>query len=197
MKKFFAILFILCFSLGQVQFLVSAQTADDADMINIRNDIEDKQAEINQLNQKIEEYKKKIAQKQKEAVNLQNQVGLLENRIAKTELDISAAEVEIDLVNAQLNELALQIEDTEGKLARNRQIMSDVLRKIENSDRAGNLEWIFGSRSLGDVMSNLANLGILSKDLQRVLDEAKKNREEIVNISTKQEAKKGERSANL
>ena len=64
--------------------------------------IEEKKANINDLNQQIQVYQKKIEEAQSQAVTLETELDLLQNRIGRTELQIRETTAQIDLINSEI-----------------------------------------------------------------------------------------------
>ncbi|OGL66482.1 hypothetical protein A2856_02205 [Candidatus Uhrbacteria bacterium RIFCSPHIGHO2_01_FULL_63_20] len=177
---------------------------DDAALageINELNDeIREKQAAVDQLQDRIETYKTQIAKKQAEAATLGDQVGLLENRVAKTELDIQSNEARISLVNGQIRVLDAETNAYEAQLERQKLLMAEIIRTMDASDGDLLLEAIFSSRSLADLFDQIQYLENVNDELSQALELAKATRDRLIATRTDTEGKRaklGELQASL
>ncbi|MBU1759171.1 peptidoglycan DD-metalloendopeptidase family protein [Patescibacteria group bacterium] len=158
-----------------------------ADDVNVLNDeIEEKRVQIEQINRKIDSYKEKIDAAQDEEITLFGEVALLENRIAKTELDIEATNMDIDAVQLEIAVLEHQISELEAKLERQRVILSNILRRINEYDDDTVLELVFGTESFSELFDQLRYLEEVNSDLDGALEEAKLTKE---NMETQQSSR--------
>lgn len=159
------------------------------DEINALNDaIQQKQQSIDQLNRQIDSYKDKIEQKQTQAATLYGELDLLDNRIAKTGLDIEAAEAEIDLVNAQMALIEQDIHDQEVVMARDRELVAEILQRIDVQDHSLPMQLVFGTDSFSEFFSTLEQLEAISTDLKDAVEAARASK---TNLLVKHEAQQG------
>lgn len=159
--------------------------------INALNDaIQAKQQSIDQLNRQIDSYKDKIEQKQSQAATLYGELDLLDNRIAKTELDIEAAEAEIDLVNAQISLIEQEIHELEDVMARDRELVAEILQRIDVQDHSLPMQLVFGTDSFSEFFSTLEQLEAVSTDLKDAVETARASK---ANLLGKHEAQQGKK----
>lgn len=161
------------------------------DEINALNDaIQLKQQSIDQLNRQIDSYKDKIEQKQSQAATLYGELDLLDNRIAKTELDIEAAEAEIDLVNAQISLIEQEIHDLEDVMARDRELVAEILQRINVQDHSLPMQLVFGTDSFSEFFNALEQLEAVSTDLKDAVETARASKSNLLEKHDAQEGKK-------
>lgn len=159
--------------------------------INALNDaIQAKQQSIDQLNRQIDSYRDKIEQKQAEEATLYGELDLLDNRIAKTELDIEAAEAEIDLVNAQISLIEQEIHELEDVMARDRELVAEILQRIDVQDHSLPMQLVFGTDSFSEFFSTLEQLEAVSTDLKDAVETARASK---ANLLEKHEAQQGKK----
>lgn len=163
------------------------------DEINALNDaIQQKQQSIDQLNRQIDSYKDKIEQKQSQAATLYGELDLLDNRIAKTELDIEAAEAEIDLVNAQIALIEDDIHNLEDVIERDRELVAEILQRIDVQDHSLPLQLLFGTDSFSEFFNALEQLEAVSTDLKDAVETAKVSKLSLLEKHDAQEGKKNQ-----
>lgn len=161
-----------------------------SEISSLKQEIEEKQSNIDHINSRINSYKEKIAEKQAESVSLNGELELLENRIMKTQLDILAAEEEIDSVNAEIRLIDAQISLLEIQLNKDRELLIDIIQKIQVHDNSLDIQLLFGSDSFSELFDQLQQLENVNDDLTKTLNRAKETQEELVNNRTSQEGKK-------
>ncbi len=171
----------------------SAQEDVVSDEIAALNDtISQKKDSIEQINRRIDGFKKKIQEKQVEKATLAVELELLDNRIAKTELEIEQAEEEIDLLNSEIALFNKQLAVLEQKLNQDRQLMSEVLQKIQIKDQEMPLKIFFGTESLSDLFDEAHALQTINGDLKRTLEKAKQSKAFVEEKRTAQQTKRNQ-----
>lgn len=171
----------LILPLGSINLFAAENDADDMNVLN--DEIEEKRVQIDQINRKIDSYKEKIEAAQGEEATLYGEVALLENRIAKAELDIEATGMDIEAVQLEIALLEHQISELEAQLERQRIILSNILRRINQYDEDSILDLVFGTDSFSDLFDQLRNLEEVNSDLEGALDQAKSAK---TNLETQQ-----------
>jgi septal ring factor EnvC (AmiA/AmiB activator) len=111
---------------------VWAETATPEEIRQLQSEIQNRKAQIETINQRLEDYKKKIAEYSKLASSLQNDIAILENEAAMTELDIAATQNAIEEENLHLSILDANIEDADTKLAKDKELLTELLLQLTN-----------------------------------------------------------------
>ncbi|HRH31987.1 MAG TPA: peptidoglycan DD-metalloendopeptidase family protein [bacterium] len=149
---------------------VFAATVTPNEITELQSEIQNRKAQIESINNKLEEYKKKIAEYSKKASSLQNDIAILENESAMTELDVAATQNSIEEENLHLSILDSNIEDADAKLARQKELLNDLLFEINKQDRQGGIfEMIIGARNFNDVFAAADQLQSVNSDLRKTL----------------------------
>lgn len=167
-----------------------AQEMSTQDIDALNGAIQEKQQSIDQLNRQIDSYKDKIDQKQTEEATLYNELDLLDNRIAKTELDIEAAEAQIDMVNVQISLIEQEMHDLEEIMAKDIELVAQILQEIETQDNTLPLQLLFGTDTFSEFFNTLEQLESVSSDLRKAVETA---RESKLRLSRKNEVQQGKK----
>lgn len=160
---------------------------DEELIIELNKNIEEKQKEIDELDNQVEQYKQNITAKQKEAATLANEILLINDRISKKEYEINTQEatierlvMEIDELNAEIEQKQLDILDTKVNLGR-------VINKIYQYDQKTLLEITLARATLSDYVTQVKYLENVQDGTKESLDFIKslkaslENKEKAVN----------------
>lgn len=163
---------------GSAAFVVRAEEPADATN-NLQSQINDREVRLEQVNRRINEYRTRIDQLQKTADSLAVEIDLFDNRIALANLDIEANHAEIDTVTDQIQILEMRIHGYEAELAKERALLSDILRHIQSYDNDVSLELIFGSDSFSELFGRLSQLETMNTELSESLQSAMRAKREV------------------
>lgn len=171
--------------------VVLAASVTPEEITELQSEIQNRKAQIETINGRLEEYKKKIAEYSKQASSLQNDIAILENEMAMTELDIAATQNAIEEENLHLAILDANIEDADTKLAREKDLLNELIFEINKQDKqGGTFELIIGARNFNDVFTAASELQSVNTDLRKTLVATQQTRDTL-------EDKKGEREQRL
>ncbi len=171
--------------------VVLAASVTPEEITELQSEIQNRKAQIETINGRLEEYKKKIAAYSKQASSLQNDIAILENEMAMTELDIAATQNAIEEENLHLAILDANIEDADTKLAREKDLLNELIFEINKQDKqGGTFELIIGARNFNDVFTAASELQSVNTDLRKTLVATQQTRDTL-------EDKKGEREQRL
>ncbi len=171
---------------GSAAFVVRAEEPMDATN-NLQGQINDREARLEQVNRRINEYRTRIDQLQKTADSLAVEIDLFDNRIALANLDIEANHAEIDTVTDQIQILEMRIHGYEAELAKERALLSDILRHIQSYDNDVSLELIFGSDSFSELFGRLSQLETMNTELSESLQSVMRAKREVETSRTEEE----------
>ncbi len=170
----------------------SALANESAEVTILNKDIEEKKQRASQIGGQIKEYQKKIAQKQAEGLSLKGELGILQNRIAQTELKIEETGVEMHIVNAEMAVIQNELMDLEQKLEVDKQMIADVLRKIQVQDQQLALKLFYGNDSFSEFFNTLQYLEQVNLDLNNTLENAKKSKMTALEKRSSKQSKMGQ-----
>lgn len=176
-KKFRLTLIISILSLFFYPFGIFAteytlQDVENAEVWQINQDINEKRAEIQELNKQVEVYKKNINAKQKELASLSNQVSTLDQSIAKINLEIQAAELEMETLNLKIENIQLKIQAKEREIADQKEIIAEVLRDLHiQQQKNSTLEILLLNDNFSDFIAELDRLESMQDGLVNEVDD--------------------------
>jgi len=192
MKKFVAIFLVLIVGLiFQPVFVFSENTGGNSEEIEQLNQaIAEKKERVAQLEKSIAEYKDKIKQKRLESVSLSNQMAILDNRIAQVELDMEATGEKLDSLTLEIKALGLQIEDKEVAIAKQKNMLGELIRTIHYNGSKSYIEVAATYNNFSDFYNQLQYLNTVEKDLGRNVRGLKLASAELEDKRTKTEERK-------
>ena len=163
-NKFLIAAFILTFSLPY--FLAFAQLSPEQERAQLEQ-------ELKALEEKIAQFDKDISRTEQEKRTLQNQIKAIRSRISQLDLQIRRS-------NIIIQDLGLQIQDTEGsidtttlKIDDEREKLSQVLKTIYAEDQKSLLEVLLAEKSLSVFFDNLMALETLNQRNHELLQDIK------------------------
>jgi murein DD-endopeptidase MepM/ murein hydrolase activator NlpD len=146
---------------------------------NLNSELDNKKEEIKDLDERISNLESEIENKKAEAVNLENQLSILDNEISKTETKIERTKKEIEKVNLEIKKIQNDIKEKEAEMARQKVILSGLIREMYQNDRVSFLEIIFSYKTFSDFLDQSKYLESVEKESKLILDEIKKIKEEL------------------
>lgn len=129
----FLVLFFL--KIYPAQIYSAQASAEDI----LRQQIDDKQRLIQQLEKQIQDYEAGIKSTTGQEKTLKNQIASLNAKIKSLLLQINLTRTEISKANLEINRLDLQISQKNNDLARNKEYLSSIMLAISQSDQESNI----------------------------------------------------------
>lgn len=158
---------VLTICLVLIGLIVPAPQPANAGLIDdLKQQIEDRNAKLNEINEEIEEYQEKVQEVGKERQTLQttvSQLNLSEQRLLK---NISATESQIGTAELTIEKLSLEIEDIEESVDDNRDALREALRVINLSDDQSLIESMLIYDSLAEVWNEAEELSRFKERVQ-------------------------------
>ena len=188
------VLALLTASIAPSQFFARAETP--ADPVAIAQEIQNRKAQIETINNQLGEYKKKIAEYAKKSASLMNDIALLENQTAMAELDVAGTQAEIDTSNLELQQINGKIGESDKKLARQKELLGNLIFSLHKQDAEGGaLELMLGAKTFDQVFKAAADLESVNGDLRKTLSAAQTTREGLQGDMKEADAKLGDLQA--
>jgi murein DD-endopeptidase MepM/ murein hydrolase activator NlpD len=166
---------------------VFSDTAKD-EVLGINDQIVAKKQQISDLNKQISASQNTISALQNSEDTLQNEIAILDNQVAKNKLDIQSTQDQIDEITLELQSLDAQISDMEKHVATDRDMLSNLIRKIDREDDRSALLSMFLADDLSSIFARVKTMTDLQGDM---LTTVKRLQEE----KAAAEAKRAEESA--
>ncbi len=172
-----SVLTLLTFAAGSV---VWAASVTPEEINDLQSEIQNRKAQIESINSRLSEYKQRIAEYSRLASSLQNELAILENETAITELDIAATQNSIEEENLHLAILDANIQTTDARLTREKDLLNNLLFEINQQDKqGGTFEMIIGARNFNDVFSAASELQSINTDLRQTLVATQQTRDTL------------------
>lgn len=164
MKKFVSFTVLLSLILFTNYYLVitvaSASVIDD-----LRDEIDQKEAEIKELEEKAEQYKQELQNTQAQKNTLNNQIALVESRIRKLRNDIYLTSAKIDNTTLRIEELSLRIGDKENEIIKKKDSIAEMIRALYEQDQTSLIEIALTRDSLSDFVNQMRYIELLQKSV--------------------------------
>ncbi len=190
-KLFIAVLLTGLIIVPGFVFSQTANLASNATEIEALNrQITASKDKIKQLEDTIAVYRKNISQKQTEAVSLKNQLSILENKIKQTEAEIKMTQYKIDETKLEIEALQLSIEDKQKAIAKQKIIITGIIRNIHANDQKNYLEILLTNDSFADFYNQVQYLESVYVDLGRSVKKLRLAAEDLAEKKSQVEAKK-------
>lgn len=146
----------------------AVELKNDADQLN--QDLENKKSRASEIQGLINTYRDRIAQQEDQKLTLENQILLLDNRIKEKELRSDEIKTQIEILGLELQALDKQIVKQEGKIMTQKALVSDLLRKIRETDDVNALHVFLSRPNLSSYFDSLENLQKIQEDLEQQME---------------------------
>ncbi|RJQ33940.1 hypothetical protein C4566_02790 [Candidatus Parcubacteria bacterium] len=147
---------------------------ENLEIWQINQDINNRRAEIQELNRQIEVYKKNISAKQRELYNLSNQVSTLNESIAKINLEIQATELEVETLELQIENTNLKIQAKEREIDDQKKILGETILSLHKEQQKNSVfEILLLNQNFSDFVAELDRLGNMQDSLVEGVDQLK------------------------
>jgi len=133
--------------------MISAKADDTVDQLNAAKAAN--QQKLQEINQQIKQFQGQIAQTQKAASSLKNEIFIYDKQIASTELQIQARQTQIEDTNLQINELQKLIQQKAQEIEKNKQILSELIVELNESDNNYWLKTTVGANSFSEFLDQI------------------------------------------
>ncbi|MDI6778190.1 MAG: C39 family peptidase [Patescibacteria group bacterium] len=163
----------------------STNTAD-------QRQIQDKQQQIEDLQKKAESYRQMIEMKQNKAQTLQNQIDLMEGQIASLESDIARLQEQINSTSADIENLGVQIDEKEKEIGSKKELLGNVLQAYYENNQDSIMEIMLRNVSLSEYLSQPDYVAQTGVKVDEVLTSVVSARDELDKDRKKLEEKNNE-----
>lgn len=141
------------------------QTQQEISEIN--QQIDDKQSQISELDEKIKQYEASMEQKRQEAASLHNEISLIDDSIYRAELDIQATGDALDILRLELITLEREIKARTEEMEKTKGDLGVYLRKLYEDEQTTTLEVLLTQEHFSDFLDTV-------QYTQNLQDQAKK-----------------------
>ncbi|MCK9351409.1 MAG: peptidoglycan DD-metalloendopeptidase family protein [Candidatus Paceibacterota bacterium] len=165
-------------------------TIPEEETQNLRNKINQKNSELEDLKKKIETYEKQLDYTQTQTKTLQNTVKTLDLERQKMNTSIQLTQKRLETSSLNLTQLNLGIADTEEKTVLVSKALSEILRTIDQADDQTILETFLSNGKLSDIMDESMQLMQLREEVRGHMKELGEYQSSLVAQKSKVENEK-------
>lgn len=180
-KKIITLLFL---------FLLTCTIVDAQSVDQIKQNIEEHNDKIKQLDAEIKVYEKQIEVVGGEAKTLQNAIKVLDINQQKIGTEIKKTETNIQKTNLTINNLNGEIGDIENKIESNVMAISKILNDMQQRDDETLIESFLTNKSLADVLDEYESIDQFQQKVRTQSKELELYRDELAGKKTLTEAEK-------
>jgi peptidoglycan hydrolase CwlO-like protein len=216
--NFFLVVFIFSFLLFKLVSAQSTPTGNAANSSSTTNAadqqvIQDKQQQIQDLEQKAESYRQMIELNQNKAQTLGNQIKLMESQISSLENDVADIQKKIDATAQDIDSLSTKIDSKQKDIGAQKIVLGQLLQAYYENDQDTLTEMMLKNSSFSEFMNQseyisqtggrVNNVLAAISDAENQLQSAKRaledkneqQKEQRGNISQKKMALDGEQAS--
>lgn len=178
----FGVMISLCFGTYVVPVFVHAQSAE---VTVLQQQIADKNDRLKQIQAEIAQFQNDIKKVGSEKNTLQKAISQLELERKKISADIRYTENKIGYTDLEISKINLEIGDTENRIVSNRRAISEILRRVNESDKDSLLVALLRT-------DNLAQFWGAVEDLQSVKNAMGEHVKTLASLKNLLESKKND-----
>lgn len=171
-------------------FFLAYTTVDAQSVDQIKQNIEDHNDKIKQLDAEIKVYEKQINVIGGEAKTLQNAIKVLDTNQKKIGAEVKRTETNIQKTNLTISNLGSEIGDIENKIGANVLAISKVLNDMQQRDDESLIESFLTNKSLADVFDEYESIDQFQQKVRVKSKELEIYRDELANKKTASESEK-------
>jgi len=183
-KPYFFVSFFALFILLGSQSILFAQTPPPSSLeIKAQTDAQKAvlQASLDELEKEIAAQDALLQGKQKERVSIERDVAILEAQIKKAKLLIQARDISIGKLGGDITQKTATIEDLTKKIDREKESLSQLLRKTDEGDQSSVVELVLSKKNISDFFLDIDSFTSIKgalRDSLAAIAEAKGQTEE-------------------
>ncbi|MCI0479684.1 peptidoglycan DD-metalloendopeptidase family protein, partial [Candidatus Uhrbacteria bacterium] len=121
----------------------------------------------------------RIIEQESKQSTLENEILLLENRIREKELNVQRSRTEIELLTIEIQELERVLETQERRIVKQKALVAEFIRRINQSDEVSALDVFLTRPSLSSFFDRIEELKRLERDLGDSIADLKEVRKDI------------------
>ena len=133
---------------------------------DLKQQIEQKEQEIKQLEAQAAAYKKELESTQGAKNTLNNQLATIASRIKKLQNDIYITSAKISSTTLKIEELSLDIDEKQDEIDKKKKEISDVIQVLAEYDNESLMEIILTESNLSDFVNQVRYLESLEESIQ-------------------------------
>lgn len=188
-RKFIIYILIASFILPPITVSVNA---DNNKIEELNSQINEKSDSIKNLENQAAQYEDEIKNLRSQAQSLQNEMELFDAQIAQLEVEIKTTQSKIEEVNLEIEKLLEKISIKEQEIEKDKLILKDLIRKINEYDKETVFEILLKSEEISSFFNESDYVGTVGEKIKSSLDSLKKAKQELESQREQAELKKKE-----
>ncbi|MEK7567542.1 MAG: hypothetical protein AAB513_01305 [Patescibacteria group bacterium] len=150
--------------------------------------------QLQDVEKQITDQQKVLEARQKESVSLERDVAILNAKISEAKLSIKARNLSIEKLSDEVKQKTKVIGTLSEKLDRERQSLSQILRKTDEIDNYSVVEMALGNKSISEFFSDIDSFKSVNDALQTSLGAVKDTKGETEEEKENLEGKRNEQT---
>ena len=148
--------------------------------LTVEQEREQLEEQLQGYEEQIGEYQKTITEYQKKGNTLQAEINRLNSRIASINGKIDTITSSLSKLTGQIKTTGSKIDEVQGKIIRSRDVLSEVIRKMDQDEKKGILDILLENQNLSDFFTSVNDLLVVQDSLKDSLVELGQFREELI-----------------
>lgn len=165
-------------------------SADDSGQL--QSQIQQKQIEIKQLEQKIAAYQQQIKQQKSQESTLAKQISNMQTQIAQLEEQIKLTQTKISAASLEINQITADINLKNNEIQKQNENLGEIIRTIYLYDQQTSIELVLANDNFSDFLNQAEFMNDLQKGIKEKLDSIKHLKNQLENDKGEVEAQKGQ-----
>jgi len=136
--------------------------------------------ELKQIENEIAEQRVILEAKQKERTSLERDVAILDAKIQESKLQIRATDLKIQSLTREIGNKALTIEELNAKVIREKESLSQIIRKTNEIDSVSLVEIVLGNQNFSEFFEDIDSFSSIKASLRnsfREIEDTRNNTE--------------------
>lgn len=154
------------------RFYIAAESELD-EIKDIKDQLDDKEREIEELKKKEKEYTGAISEKRAKASTLEEVILDFNEKITKLESDIEQNKNEISDINIKIRQAEIEIKTREDEISRTKEFMGASIKEIYESSEEDFMGLLFQYENFSEFFSQVQYRYLLQNDLTSKLEHIK------------------------
>ncbi len=159
---------------------------------DLKKSIEQKNAEIQKLEEDAKKYRAELSNKQQMGKNLKQELARIQTNIKKLQNDIYVAQAQIKRAELQINELSIEIGDKEQSIKKLHSGLAGLLSLFYETQKNSSIELFLRQPTFSAFFRMIDGNAAVEKKVLATLDDLHTLRADLADQKTTQEAKRDE-----
>ncbi len=137
----------------------------------LQNKIEDRSKQIQEIEEEIKQYTEEVNRINKQSKTLSNAIKSLDTTQKKISADLNLTTQKINRAELTIEQLNNEIYNTGIKLSKNREIVANTIRTINQADELSLISLVFSGKSITEVWEDLDSIKKLQYEVRNQSNE--------------------------